>query len=288
MSDVTKLKRKIKRKAQRKNLEYRGILGRADGTMTAGGQDVYITLMNGDVIAMHNDRVPLIRYRKIIFGYDASNPALLQVLRFDAVYSSEPFPQVGNHAAAHIWYGWDPVEVSGENFLPILPRAAGGLVVRVYGNQSGLVVDGTNIEFFTTDVDLSGEAVSSGAEWVNAEIDSAGAITFNHGSNVASREILTLADRPAVTSGMKLLFSVKMYAGQTDFIQIRTDSDIYDPRFTGEGMGAGGGGSSSPIFTRVLSADLTLLDTQCLVISGYLDLATFDLDLQGDSTLDIL
>ena len=42
------------------------------------------------------------------------------------------------------------------------------------------------------------------------------------------------------------------------------------------------------ISTRVRSQNLTLLNTQCSVISGYLDLGIYDLDLQGDSALDIL
>lgn len=46
--------------------------------------------------------------------------------------------------------------------------------------------------------------------------------------------------------------------------------------------------SSSGIFTRLLSNNLTLLDTQCLVITGYLDVATYAVDLQGDSVIEIL
>lgn len=47
-------------------------------------------------------------------------------------------------------------------------------------------------------------------------------------------------------------------------------------------------GNVQPFFTRVLSADLVLTDFQSLVISGYLDTADFDIDLQGDSVIEIL
>ena len=54
---------------------------------------------------------------------------------------------------------------------------------------------------------------------------------------ITAQAIGKLEDRPIRTVTKKLLFSAKMYVGLTEFIQTRTDSDIFDPRFTGFGEG---------------------------------------------------
>ena len=42
------------------------------------------------------------------------------------------------------------------------------------------------------------------------------------------------------------------------------------------------------VFQRVLTADLLLLDGECLVVSGYINLATFNMTLTGNARLEIL
>ena len=49
-----------------------------------------------------------------------------------------------------------------------------------------------------------------------------------------------------------------------------------------------GGGSGSAVFQRVLADDLDLADGECLVVTQYLDFATYDITLDDDSTLEIL
>lgn len=51
--------------------------------------------------------------------------------------------------------------------------------------------------------------------------------------------------------------------------------------------GQGGSGAGGP-FQRNLSADLALSDGQCLVITGYIDLASYSITLNGDAVLEIL
>jgi hypothetical protein len=236
--------RKIKQflgEQEEQALEFKAVLGRADGTVRAGAEKVYITLMNGQVMEIYNERVPRIPFRKIIFGYDARDPDLLQVLRFDDVYDSRPHPNLVNHKESHTWFGYDPVDVYREQILHLLPRAIGGLSIRIHGGD--FLADNSLHTTATRDLDLSSEVPATGAEWVNVEIDKDGAISYSHGNSTASYKLLTPEDIPARTSGKHWLCSVRMYAGQTIISQSPQESDIFDPRFSG----VGGGGLASAV-----------------------------------------
>ncbi len=228
MSDIDRIRRKIK--AKNKPVEFKAVLGRADGTVQYDSQNVYVTLYNGDVQIVHNSRLPLYPYRKIIIGYDDKNPELLQVLRFDKVYKSIPVPEIPNHKDSHKWHGHDPAEIDLPNITPLLPRAIGGFVIRVFSGD--YVANDIPCLLPTTDFDLTAEAPGSGAEWVSCFLDENQAATYVHGTNKASRELLLPADKVLVSGTKRLLFAVKMYQGQTDFIQTRTRSDIFDPRLS--------------------------------------------------------
>ncbi len=239
---VREVKGMIESRLGEKVLEFKAIMGRADGTVKSteagfGLHGVYITTMNGDVQTVYNGRLPRWPFRKILVGYDNEYPDLLQVLRFDDVYNTPPPPHVVNHKENHTWFGIDPVDIYGQQFYPLLARASTGLTIRIYGGE--YKCESLFHIMPTTDIDLTAEAVSSGAEWVNVEIDSSGTISFLHGTNVASRALLTPEDIPAADPTKKFLCSVKMYYGQTRIIQTRIDTDIFDPRFTGGNIGAG-------------------------------------------------
>jgi hypothetical protein len=252
MSAIRKLKDQVRKNAETKPIEFKAVLGRADGTVKADAENVYVTLYNGDVITVYNERVPRVPYRKIIVGYDAQrDPALLQVLRFDNVYNSRPHPNLPNHKESHTWFGYDPIEVYDQQIMHLLPRALSGMTVRVYGGD--YFCNGVDCILNTTDIDMSAELPTVGAEWVNVEVDENGAISFTHGTNKPSRELLLPSDRPLRLIAKKLLYSVKMYVGMTKFIETRTDSDLYDPRFTGY---ASGGDATSIEWADVLSKPL--------------------------------
>lgn len=237
--DERQLRDEFRRYFTGKDFEFKAVLGRADGTVKESGTNVYVTLHNGEVITVFNGRVPNKPLRKVIIGYDDDYPGLLQVLRFDNVYSSPPLTYTPNHKDSHTWFSHDPIDVYAEQFYPLLARAAGGLIVRVYGGA--YYANGSNHILPTNDYDLSGEAVSSGAEWVNLEADENGAVTYQHGANYDNRELLLPEHIPATTADKKLLCSIKMYGGQSEIVQVPGNTDIFDPRFTGESSGTPGG-----------------------------------------------
>lgn len=262
MNNLAKLKKDIAERLEgSRALEFRAILGRADGTVKSRGENVYITLYNGDVLEVYNGRLPRVPYRKVWIGYDDENPTLLQVLRFQDVYDTRPHPNLPNHKESHTWFGYDPLELYTEQIMELLPRAAGGLIVRVHGGR--YLCNGSYHITPNIDVDLTAEAVANGAEWVNAEIDEDGVVTHQHSANVATRNLLLPENIPATSALKKLLFSAKMYEGLVDFIQTRTDSDIFDPRMTGVGSG---GLASAIDWTDILNVpsefnpDLTVTD----------------------------
>lgn len=231
------IKQKIKDRLNRFPHETRAVMGRPDGVVESTGQNVWVTLYNGDTIEVYNDRVPLRAFKKIIIGYDRPNSQLIQVLRFDEVYPNNPDPNLKNHKESHVWWGYDPIDIYYEAIVPMLPRAAGGFIVRVFPGR--YKANGVRCFFPGLDVDMEPEAVTSGAEWVNAEIDEFGAVTFSHGSNFANKYLLTEADIPDPDPSKYFLFSAKMYEGLLEFVQINSDSDIYDPRFVEGSAGSG-------------------------------------------------
>ena len=63
-------------------------------------------------------------------------------------------------------------------------------------------------------------------------------------------------------------------------------TDLTDGGATTLHSHAGGGGNGT--FQRVISADLTFATGECLVLTGYLDLVTYSLTLDGDAQLEVL
>ena len=73
-------------------------------------------------------------------------------------------------------------------------------------------------------------------------------------------------------------------------VYARDDHKVYKQQSDGvvQEIGTGAGGSGSPVFARLLTANLTLQDTECLVVSGYLDCGDYDVELNGDAEIQII
>lgn len=231
--------RKAKNNLSRKRRETKAVMGRPDGVVKATGSSVYVTLGNGKIETIFNNRVSLRSYKKIVVGFTEEAPNLWQVLRDDVVYNDIPKPSISPHKDTHLWYGEDPIEVHPQNFIYLAPRAKAGFEITVYFGF--YTIGGIRHVFPTQDIDLSGEVVAAGAEWVNVEVDDSLNITFQHGANVANKSLLIPEDIPDTASDKYLLCSVRMYYGQLRVNQAPTNNDIFDPRFAFGGSGSGGG-----------------------------------------------
>lgn len=253
--DIKNLRDKLNKKISGHRTEFKAILGNPSGQVRstdigAGEHDVYVTLYNGDTITVYNGVLPLYPYRKIIIGYNTNSPDRLQVLRWDDVYRQPPPPAVINHGKNHEWDGVDALRVNKKQILAALTPRADGMNLIIYGGE--YYCNGTYCVLQNTTLDMTTElAMSSGAKWVNVEVDDSGAITYQSSSSVASRALLTPDLIPATSANKLLVCAIRAYVGQSGIIDTRARSDIYDPRFLTQG------GSSSPSDSPI-GADLYL------------------------------
>jgi|GEM_PF-1572999 len=229
--------------ASRKDLMLPAFLGDRSGTVKADtNNNVYVTLFNGEVFTVQNNRVPNVPRLPVVIGYEAGNKTLLQVLRTRDVFEASTYPDIPEHAKAnHEWPGVDTLWVRGEQFIPGLAVPVTGLTVQVFGFVYYLTAWQV---LPTQEIDLTASLPTTGALFVLVEVDDAGVISLRDGTPVASREVLTYADIPLPATDKKPLFAVKMYAGQSSVIKSRLETDIIDLRFAGFGTGGGGGGSA--------------------------------------------
>lgn len=255
------------------NIEIPAFLGDLSGVVKTGRPNrVYVTLFNGDVITVVNQKVPNVLHLPVIIGKRAGEN-MLQILRSRDVYLDSDYIDLVDHALNHEWGKLDTLWVWKEQFTPGLPLPAGGLTVKIFGTEyylNGWHAMPTQI------IDMTSEAVTVGAVYVLVEIDDAGVITFNTGTPVASREVLEYSDIPEPAPNKKQLFAVKMYAGQTEILKIREpyNTDIIDLRWAGY---ASGGGSGLPIEDtyanfEVMRAAGTLTPNSMIIVTDRCDL----------------
>lgn len=208
--------------------EIPAFLGNLSGTVPADDAgNVYVTLVNGEVLTVYNGKVPNVSRLPVIVGYGGGNK--LQVLRSRDVYVTPPYPDMPGHGSLHTFPGPDTVPVRGEQIVPGLVVPAGSLTVKVYSLAYELS-DGWHI-LPTQEVDLTSNVPASGAIFALLEADNTGAIGVVEGAGVASRAMLEYSDIPVATADHYPVAAVKLYFGQTSILQTVIDSDIIDLRW---------------------------------------------------------
>lgn len=208
--------------------EIPAFLGNLSGTVPADDAgNVYVTLVNGEVLTVYNGKVPNVSRLPVIVGYGGGNK--LQVLRSRDVYVTPPYPDMPGHGSLHTFPGPDTVPVRGEQIVPGLVVPAGSLTVKVYSLAYELS-DGWHI-LPTQEVDLTSNVPASGAIFALLEADNTGAIGVVEGAGVASRAMLEYSDIPAATADHYPVAAVKLYLGQSAILQTVIDSDIIDLRW---------------------------------------------------------
>jgi len=220
-----------------KDTEVPAFMGNLSGTVKAdNNNNVYVTLLNGQVETVKNNTVPAVPMLPIIIGSKAGSN-VTEVLRMRNVYDYPPYVSIPNHFEKnHSEFGVDPARITAGQFFPGLAfPIAETMTVRFYGFVYYL--DGYHI-IDNQVIDLSGEVpVAAGANMVLVEVDSSGVVSFRAGITKDSRELLTYEDIPLISATKAPLFAVSVYFGQTQIIKSRTYTDIYDLRFAGVSTG---------------------------------------------------
>lgn len=232
MSNSENIVKKFFKDAARstKTTEFIGFLGNHEGTIKADKfSNVWVILLNGSVVKARNKVAPLTPRTPVAVGYSKDDPKLLQVLRVLNVYDKPTQPYIPPHSDTQTWPGADTLPVRPEQFLPGLALPSDPMVVQFYGwfyKISGVWYVARSQSF-----DFTSYVPASGALWVSVEMDAAGDITYVESDPADSRDFLTLDLIPDTPSTRALLFAVKCYAGQSEVIKTKTDTDLFDPRF---------------------------------------------------------
>lgn len=263
-------------KMSRQTSNFYAVLGDHAGNVEANDRgDVYIRDWGGNVSIVYNRVVPL-DYNTVVEVGKVGSSRRLEVIRLVETIPGNRGIDIPQHAKFHTWGGKDTVWIREEQILQGLAiPVPSSLVVRYYGTRYS--IDGTRHILVPQDIDLSSEVPSSsGAYWCNVEVDSDGDIFFNLGTPVISKYFLAPEDIPEVDTDRALLFTVKLYYGQTQIVKDLSDSDIWDPRFevSNRDSGTGGGVQS------VTGLDTDNTDPQNPVVAIAVDGTT----ITGDGT----
>jgi hypothetical protein len=244
MNKTKHLIRKYFARKQDKLSALPGFLGNEGGTVNVPNRPnyVYARIPGYPVAEVYNNRVAPLADLPVLIGTDPLQPSITQVLgvRSIARYGedSETISPIQAHANTHRFMGDGPgggsdvVWTELRQFLPWRLGPGGGLTVHVYRGVG--YIDGAWQQVApATTVDLSSyvPVTDDKVKFVLISIDTSGAITVTDGVEVDPAD-LGLDDIPAVPAGTAYaLGAVRLYTGQTEIVEARTDTDIVDLRF---------------------------------------------------------
>jgi len=222
-------------------------------------------------------------------GKTPSEPNFLQVLgeipsrpRYNedntTVYRTAP------HRESHTYPNDDWIPVQSRQIMPLRVTAIGGMVIRIYKN---IVKTASGFDLFDTQtLDLSDyrslEDYGVYAKYILLETSGSGIINVVDGTDVSFAD-LDYGDIPSPTSGAQAIAAVRIWSGQLELVEAKTWSDVKDLRLSGIGKE-----TDQKQNSRVLSRDMTLADTENLIVSEYFDLADYALTLEGDAVLEVI
>ena len=243
---MTNLRRKFKGKLnQKQNVPFtiNGLLGNTSGVVNVPNRNnyVYVRLAGSGVAEVFNNRVQTIFDLPVICGYDPVDPQRFQVLSIqgamsDAVGSSIIYGTGYAPSERYRWMypggGQDPLFSELRQFMPlrITPVSSMSFVVH---NQ--VIWNGTAWEIFggSTEINLTSliPTTSGKCAMVLISIDGDGAIETTKGTEVDIAD-LVVTDIPSPPAGTRYVIgAIRVYYGQTQIQEARTNTDIVDLRF---------------------------------------------------------
>jgi len=239
-----KFAKKLNSRFSQKQNELRrqpGVLGDGNGNVAVSGLSNYSYVTVSDkAMPVFNNRVPPQNGVKVWVGYASEEPTLFQVLstRSDAPSGINTGFTGYAPARRYEWGatdgGQDPLHVHlrAISFLKVGMSTAGGMFVTLL---RGRIWTGTTyLNIATQDIDLTSfiPVTSGKAAFVLVTISNAGTVVTTDGADV-NIELLAFSDIPAVPSGTAFVCAaVRVYQGQTQVLEARTNTDFVDLRFT--------------------------------------------------------
>lgn len=235
------------------------VMGDGAGNLYVTGFDNFVYVTMGDkAVPVFNNRVPPQTGLQVWVGYAAEEPTLFQVL---ATRSESPAGvQTGfvGYAPArrYEWMarngGQDPLSVHLRAFTPLKLSVSpdGWMFVDlyrgfIYSGSAYIAVPRQNVDLYAQIPTTTGKAA-----FVLITINTSGAVVQTKGSEV-DIDVLAITDIPAIPAGTSFICgAVRVYYGQLEIQEGRTNTDFVDLRFPGY---AGGG------LWQPLDADLTAI-----------------------------
>jgi hypothetical protein len=244
MNKTKHLIRKYFARKQDKLSALPGFLGNDGGTVVVPNRPnyVYARIPGYPVAEVYNNRVAPLADLPVLIGTDPLQPAITQVLGVRAIArygeDGETISPLQAHASTHRWMGDGPGGGSDvlwtelRQFLPWRLGPGGGLTVHVYRGVGYINGAWQQVAPAST-IDLSSYVPTADdkARYVLITIDTSGAVTATAGTEVAQTDF-GLDDIPAHPADTAyVLGAVRLYTGQTEIVEARTDTDIVDLRF---------------------------------------------------------
>jgi hypothetical protein len=210
-------------------------LGNEDGSVQGSSSEyVYVRYPSSTspAVEVYNGGVPLTANLRVMVGYRAEQPELLQALGVADVRVEGSTPIYGGmkpHGSQHSWFYSDPVYVLFRQIMNLGVFISSGLIIRI---MPGMLKTSTGYIWIADQTfDLTTHLPTSGARYVVISISDAGVVTATDGSDVADLSLLTTADIPTVPTSHFRLAAIRLVAGQTTIHDTYTSSDITDLRF---------------------------------------------------------
>jgi hypothetical protein len=220
-----------------------GLLGDGMGTVATGDPGKVYVRVNGQRAVAACQGVEYVNDLAVWVGRSVYNPTIYQVLEERVVGTSYASSGgIGQHRDTHLYGGTDTVWIDGRQWLPLRLYATGvvmeiGIIpwfVYIDGMPKLIGTDNLDGTYTPETVNLLDYMVTTdgNARFVLIIIDNTGVVVATAGTEVAIDEISVETDMPALPANWKyVLGAVRMFYGQYEVLEHRTNPDLVDLRF---------------------------------------------------------
>jgi len=231
----------MKKKITLPKISY-GVLGNLSGVVLVPNKNnfVYVRLQDNRVTSVFNTRVPPTYGTPVVIGIDPLDPGLPQVLSIrSSLNDASGTLLTGSGYAPAKRYRWmadgggqDPLFAESRQIMPLRMYSSGGMNIDVYpGLLYTLVETWVQVSHQTVDLTAYIPVTAASALFVLISLDNTGTIITTVGSEVLYAN-LSLTDIPEVPDNATIVLgAVRLYTGQTNIYEGRSNTDIVDFRF---------------------------------------------------------